>query len=104
MGKLLKECWKSDVMLRLLTFTSVILIIASFIIPPAGIIDGSVLAATGELAGFGVIWEANKAINENLDTKIKIKEVELMLNGNKNNIKDNDEELETLHTEGNDPQ
>ena len=90
MGKILKECWKSDVMLRLLTFTSVILIIASFVVPPLGI----VLAATGELAGFGVIWEANKAINKNLDTKIKIKEVELLM---KNNIKDDDGNLETLH-------
>jgi len=41
-----------------------------------------------------VIWEANKAINKNLDTKIKIKEVELLM---KNNIKDDDENLETLH-------
>lgn len=104
MGRILKECWKSDVMLRLLTFTSVILIIASFIVPPIGIIDGSVLAATGELAGFGVIWEMHRAINKNLDTKLKIKEVELFLNGNKNNTKDNDEEMDVLHPEGNDPQ
>ena len=97
MGKILKECWKSDTMLRLLTFTSVILIIASFIVPPVGIIDGSVLAATGELAGFGVIWEANKAINKNLDTKIKIKEVELLMHGTKKN---NDGGLEAFHDGG----
>ena len=72
-----KECWRQDIWLKILTFTSIGLVISSFIVPPTGIIDPSVLAATGELAGFGAIWEFNKAMDKNIDAKVKIKELEL---------------------------
>jgi len=41
---------------------SVGLIIASFLTPPLWIIDGSVLAATGELFGFAALGEVAAAI------------------------------------------
>ena len=66
-------------MLRILTFATIALIIASFIVPPLGIIDGSVLAASGIMTGLGVIWEFNKALNKNIDAKVKIREMELMV-------------------------
>lgn len=75
-----KECWKQDIWLKVLTITSVGLIISSFIVPPLGIIDGSVLAAVGELTGLGALWEFTKAMNKNIDAKVKIKEIELELN------------------------
>ena len=75
-----KECWKEDIWLKILTITSVCLIISSFIVPPLGIIDGSVLAAVGELTGLGALWEFTKAMNKNIDAKVKIKEIELELN------------------------
>ena len=75
-----KECWKQDLWLKILTITSVGLIISSFIVPPLGIIDGSVLAAVGELSGLGALWEFTKAMNKNIDAKVKIKEIELELN------------------------
>lgn len=82
-NELFLQCWKKDFWLKVLTFVSIGLIIASFIVPPTGIIDPSVLAATGELAGFGAIWEFNKAMNKNIDAKVKIKEIELELIKNK---------------------
>lgn len=82
-NELFLQCWKKDFWLKILTFASIGLIIASFIVPPAGIIDPSVLAATGELAGFGAIWEFNKAMNKNIDAKVKIKELELEINRQK---------------------
>ena len=42
--------------------TSVGLILASFVTPPMFIIDGSVLAATGELFGFAALGEVAAAI------------------------------------------
>lgn len=78
-----KECWKEDIWLKILTITSVGLIISSFIVPPLGIIDGSVLAAVGELTGIGALWQFTKAMNRNIDAKVKIKEIELELNNNK---------------------
>lgn len=83
-NNLFLQCWKKDFWLKILTFISIVLIVASFIVPPTGIIDSSVLAATGELAGFGAIWEFNKAMNKNIDAKVKLKEIELELSKNKN--------------------
>lgn len=80
MGKVIVECWKEDLWLKILTITAVLLILASFIVPPTGVIDGSVLAAVGELTGIGALWQFTKAVNRNLDTKVKIKEIELELN------------------------
>lgn len=74
-----KECWKEDIWLKILTITSVALIISSFIVPPIGIIDGSVLAAVGELTGLGALWEFTKAMKKNIDARVKIKEIELEL-------------------------
>ena len=42
--------------------TSVSLIIASFFIPPLAVVDGSVLAAVGELFGFAALGEVTAAI------------------------------------------
>lgn len=36
-------------------FLSVVLIVSGFLIPPTGVIDGSVLSAVGELLMFGVL-------------------------------------------------
>ena len=80
-----KECWREDVWLKVLTITSIILVISSFIVPPLGIIDGSVLMAVGELTGLGALWEFAKAINKNINAKVKIKELELEINKKKEN-------------------
>lgn len=80
MGKVIVECWKEDLWLKILTITSILLIVGAFFVPPMAIIDGSVLAAVGELAGFGALWELKHAIDKNMDAKVKIKEIELELN------------------------
>ena len=44
-----------------LTLVAVLLVVAGFIIPPTGVIDGSVLTAAGELLGFVslfLVWRA----------------------------------------------
>lgn len=44
------------------TVISIGLIIASFFIPPLAVIDGSVLAAVGEIFGFAALGEVGAAI------------------------------------------
>ena len=73
----IKECWKNDLWLKIMTFVAIGLIVASFVLPPTGIIDPSVFAGTGELFAFGAIWEFNRAMDKNIAMKIKIKETEL---------------------------
>lgn len=83
MGKILKSEWESNIWMRILTISSIILIIASFFIPPLGILDGSVLAAVGELEVFGVLWIVFHAIEKGTaasfrkgDVEVDIKEKE----------------------------
>jgi hypothetical protein len=80
MGKLIVECWKEDIWLKLLTLTSILLIVIAFFIPPMAVVDGSILAAVGELTGIGALWQFTKAMSKNIDAKVKIKEIELELN------------------------
>jgi len=50
---------------------SVLLIIVGFLIPPMGVIDGSVLTAVGELLLFPVIIYGFRAIELGLEVKIQ---------------------------------
>ena len=50
---------------------SVILLIAGFLLPPMGAIDGSVLTAVGELLLFPVIIYGFRAIELGLEVKIQ---------------------------------
>lgn len=45
-----------------LTIISIALLIGSFLCPPTGVIDGSVLAAVGEIFAFAALWFAKDAI------------------------------------------
>ena len=47
------------------------LLIASFIVPPAGMIDPSVLAATGEIFAFAALGAVIKAIDKGVDAKVQ---------------------------------
>ena len=50
---------------------SVVLIVSGFLIPPTGIIDGSVLTAVGELLMFSVIAMFPEAIKAGKSVKIQ---------------------------------
>lgn len=77
MRKILKETWESNIWMRILTISSIILIIASFFVPPLGIIDGSILAAVGELEAFGVLWILMYAIEKGTNASFKKGDVEV---------------------------
>ena len=68
-----------------MTISSIILIISSFFIPPLGILDGSVLAAVGELEGLGVLWIVMRAVEKGTAASFKKGDVEV-------DIKDNEKE------------
>ncbi len=50
--------------------TSICLIVGGFLVPPLGIIDGSVLTAVGLLLGFAVIGVVMNAMLHGADMKI----------------------------------
>lgn len=68
------------------------LIVAGFLVPPMGVVDGSVLTAVGELFAFPTLWTVWHAIERGIDAKMKIGKAEVVL-GDFNN------ESETSETE-----
>ena len=73
----MKETWESNIWLRILTISSILLIITSFFVPPLGILDGSVLAAVGELEGLGVLWIVLRAVEKGTGASFKKGDVEV---------------------------
>ena len=64
---------------HILTIVSIGLIISSFIVPPTGVVDPSVLAATGELFAFAALWTVIKAIDKGSDIKLSKGDVSVEL-------------------------
>ena len=85
MGEIIKDKWISSVWLKFLTISSVILIIASFVIPPTGIIDSSVLMGIGELEILAGIWIIYDAIKKGTGAHLKKGDISI-------DIDENDEE------------
>ena len=77
MRKILKETWESNIWMRILLSSSILLIIASFFVPPLGVLDGSVLAAVGELEGLGVLWIVLRAVEKGTGASFKKGDVEV---------------------------
>ena len=77
MRKILRETWESNIWLRILSISSILLIIASFFVPPLGILDGSVLAAVGELGALGFLWIVLRAVEEGTGASFKKGDVEV---------------------------
>lgn len=61
----------SRVLFWVLLWVSIMLVVASFIIPPLGVIDPSVLAAIGEIMGFASIGMAFECVFCGFDVKMQ---------------------------------
>lgn len=59
-----------NVWFDIFSIASIVLIVASFLVPPTGVIDGSVLAAVGELFAFAALFTVIKAIEAGVDAKV----------------------------------
>ena len=77
MREILKVTWESNIWLRILSISSILLIIASFFVPPLGVIDGSILAAVGELEALGVLWIVLRAVEKGTGASFKKGDVEV---------------------------
>lgn len=70
MGEIIKRATIKNFAFWLCLGFSVGLITVSFFVPPTGVIDGSVLAAVGELFGFATLYVVYKAIEKGIDAKV----------------------------------
>lgn len=69
-----------DIWFHIFASLSLILIVASFILPPTGMIDPSVIGAVGEITGFGALWELHVAIRRGFDAKIQHHDTTIEIN------------------------
>ena len=65
------------------SFVALGLIIASFCVPPLGLIDPTVLAAVGEVFAFAALWAVLRAIDKGGVAKIRHHETELEIKNEK---------------------
>lgn len=72
-----KECILHNIWFKVLSLTSILLIVASFVLPPTGIIDNSVLAASGELMGWGALYSVILAIERGKAVSVKHGQTEI---------------------------
>lgn len=70
----------SRIWFYLATITSILLIILGFIVPPTGVIDGSVLTAVGELFAFAALGQVPALIKRGTDVTLQHGETSLTLN------------------------
>lgn len=67
MGKVfqkIKMCIVGNFWFHIFAIFSMVLIAASFVCPPLAVIDGSVLAAVGEVFAFAALWTLIKAMDD----------------------------------------
>ena len=79
MAEVIKNAWKNNLWLKILTLASIIMFFCGLFLPPIGSIDNSVIIAVGELLAFGALWQLNKSIEQGFNTKVKIKEIEMQV-------------------------
>lgn len=65
-GNFLRNHWTFDVF----SFIAICLIIASFLVPPTGQIDPSVLAGTGELFAFAALYVVLVAVDKGVPASV----------------------------------
>ena len=98
MAKKILIAWRHDVWLRGLTVVAILLIVIAFWIPPTAVIDGSILAAVGEIAGIMAIIELDKALDKGIDATVKHNNTELSVS---NPDKEEKEKTQLHHYETN---
>ena len=76
-------CLKDNVFFWTFALAGLFLIIASFILPPMGVVDNSVLAAVGELDGVIALGAVVKAIDKGSSASITHNNTSLTINNDK---------------------
>lgn len=74
------KCTRLKIVAIVLAAIAVVLGITSFVMPPHGIIDASVIGFTGELFAFASLFFAWESVERGIDAKIKHKDTEIELN------------------------
>ena len=83
----------ADIGFHILTTISIFLIVASFFVPPLGVVDPSIFISVGELFAFAALWELHIAVRKGLDAKISHHDTSISLHGHEENKEDTEKEI-----------
>lgn len=72
-------CTRLKIIAAILAAVAVVLVAVSFFVPPRGVIDGSVLAAVGELFAFASLFMIWESVDRGMDAKITHGETTIQL-------------------------
>lgn len=89
-----KECVLRNFWFKMLSSVSILLIIISFFLPPQGVIDPSVIAASGEIIGWGALYSVILAIQKGKSISMKHGETEITVNGKRYKLEESQPEVE----------
>lgn len=78
-------CTRLKIIAAILAAVAVVLIVVSFFVPPRGVIDGSVLAAVGELFAFASLFMIWESVDRGMDAKITHGDTKIELNNDNKN-------------------
>lgn len=93
MKLILKEAILKNLWFYILTTISIGFLIASFIVPPLGAINPTVLEAVGEIFAFASLGTVIKAIDKGVDAKVKKGDTELSIGDFNKEDKEEDDEV-----------
>lgn len=81
----LRDVIIADIGFHVLTTVSIVLIIASFFVPPLGVIDPSVMAGIGEMFAFAALWELHVGLRKGISAKVSHRDTSIELSKKKDN-------------------
>ncbi len=92
----IRECMLENIWFKILSLCSIILVFVSLILPPTGVIDPSVIAASGELLGWGALFTVLVAMNKDKGISVQHGGTTITVNGKKYKLdeKPEDESME----------
>lgn len=89
MKEIIDKCIIHNIYFFILALIAIGLIIASFIVPPTGVIDPSVLAGTGEIFAFASLGAVYKAMDKDKSITMSHGNTSVTINGKKYKLEEN---------------
>ena len=83
MKEVFEKCILQNLWFKILSIISIMLIIISFFMPPAGVIDPSVMAAVGEIFAFAALGAVLHAIDKDKTITMSHGDTTITVNGKK---------------------
>lgn len=87
-----KDCIMDNIWFKVLSLSAIILLFLSLLLPPRGVIDPSVIAASGELCGWGALWTVLVAMKRGKGITVHHGDTTIEVNGKKYKLEEENDD------------